>query len=76
MKRRIEAGMRAGQLTLDEACRLQAIFNRIKERDAQFRSDGVLTREERLRLNKMLVHLEERIHEERWDADIDNPLFR
>jgi septal ring factor EnvC (AmiA/AmiB activator) len=76
MKRRIEAGLRAGQLTLDEACSLQAIFNRIKERDAQFRSDGVLTREERMRLNRMLAHLEERIHEERWDADIDNPLFR
>ena len=76
MKRRIEAGLRAGQLTLDEACSLQAIFNRIKERDAQFRSDGVLTREERMRLNRMLAHLEERIYEERWDADIDNPLFR
>jgi hypothetical protein len=76
MKRRIEAGLRAGQLTLDEACSLQAIFSRIKERDAQFRSDGVLTREERMRLNRMLAHLEERIHEERWDADIDNPLFR
>lgn len=76
MKRRIEAGMRAGQLTLDEACRLNSILIRIKDRDIQFRSDGILTKEERTRLNQMLIHLEERIYEERWDADINNPLFR
>jgi hypothetical protein len=68
--------MRVGQLTLDEACRLNSMLIRIREKDAQFRSDGVLTREERMRLNRMLAHLEERIYEERWDADIDNPLFR
>lgn len=76
MKRKIEAGMRTGQLTLDEACRLNSILIRIKDRDVQFRSDGILNREERFRLNQMLIHLEERIYEERWDADINNPIFR
>jgi chromosome segregation ATPase len=76
MKRRIEAGMRVGQLTLDEACRLQSMLNRVKERDAQFRSDGSLTREERIRLNQMLTMLEERIYEEKWDVDVNHPLFR
>jgi len=76
MKRKIEAGMRAGQLTLDEACRLQSMLNRVRERDAQFRSDGILTREERIRLNQMLTMLEERIYEEKWDADVNHPLFR
>jgi hypothetical protein len=68
--------MRVGQLTLDEACRLQGMLNRIRERDAQFRADGILTREERMRLNQMLLHLEERIYDEKWDADTNNPLFR
>jgi hypothetical protein len=76
MKRRIETGMRAGQLNLDETCRLNAILIRVKDRDAQYRSDGVLTRGERIRLNEMLAHLEERIYDERWDADINNPIFR
>jgi hypothetical protein len=76
LKRRIEAGMRVGQLNLDEACRLQGMLNRIRERDAQFRADGVLTREERIRLNQMFLHLEERIYEEKWDADTNHPLFR
>lgn len=76
MKRKIEAGMRVGQLNLDEACRLNSMLLRIKERDERFRSDGVLTREERVRLNQMLIHLEERIYEERWDADVNHPLFR
>jgi len=76
LKRRIEAGMRTGQLTLEEACRLNSMLIRIRERDGQFRSDGVLTREERVRLNQMITYLEERIYEERWDADVNNPLFR
>ena len=76
MKRRIESGMRAGQLNIDETCRLNAILIRVKDRDAQYRSDGVLTRGERVRLNQMLVHLEERIYDEKWDADINNPIFR
>jgi hypothetical protein len=76
VKRKIEAGMRAGQLTLDEACRLQSMLNRVRERDAQFRSDGILTREERIMLNQMLTMLEERIYEEKWDADVNHPLFR
>lgn len=76
MKRRIEAGMRTGQLTLDETCNLNSILMRIKDRDVQFRSDGILTREERIRLNQMLSYFEERIYEERWDTDINNPIFR
>jgi anti-sigma28 factor (negative regulator of flagellin synthesis) len=76
IKRIIEAGMRAGQITLEEAWRLQTILNRIRERDAQFRSDGVLTREERIRLNRMLTHLEEQVYEEKWDANVDNPVYR
>lgn len=76
MKRKIEVGMRAGQLTLDEACRLSGMLMRIRERESRFRSDGVLTREERVRLNEMLVYLEEQIYEERWDADVNHPLFR
>jgi chromosome segregation ATPase len=76
LKRKIEAGMKSGQLTLDEACRLNSMLIRIKDRDGLFRSDGILTREERMRLNQMLTHLEERIYEERWDADVNHPLFR
>jgi hypothetical protein len=76
MKRRIEGGMKAGQLTLDEACGLQSMFNRIMKKDAQFRSDGVLTRQERVRLNQMITMLEERIYEEKWDTDVNHPLFR
>lgn len=76
LKRKIEVGMRVGQVTLDEACGLNGILLRIKERDRQFRSDGVLTREERIRLNQMLAFLEDRIYEERWDADVNHPVFR
>jgi hypothetical protein len=76
LKRRIEAGMKGGQLTLDEACSLAAMLRRIREKDAQFRSDGLLTREERIRLNQMLTYLEDRIYEERWDADVNHPIFR
>lgn len=76
LKRRIEAGMRAGQLTLEEACSLNSMLIRIKEKDTQFRSDGILTREERMRLNQMITFLEERIYEEKWDVDVNNQLFR
>jgi hypothetical protein len=43
-QRRIDAGKRSGKLTLDEANRLQAILDRIKEKAAKYRSDGFVTR--------------------------------
>jgi hypothetical protein len=56
--------------------RPQTGLNRIKEKDVQYGSDGILTREDRMRLNQMLTMLEERICEEKWDADVNHPLFR
>jgi hypothetical protein len=29
-----------------------------------------------MRLNRMLTHLEEQVYEEKWDANVDNPVFR
>ncbi len=51
---RIEQGVACGALTPREAGRLRAQQVRISRREARFKSDGVLSRGERLRLQRSL----------------------
>jgi hypothetical protein len=48
--RRIEQGVKSGQLTNHEANRLEAQQNRIENTEQRMKSDGVVTRVERTRL--------------------------
>lgn len=53
-QRRIDEGIRTGQLTHSEAATLQDNLNWIKETEARLKADGRLTPPERKKLDRML----------------------
>ena len=59
--RRIEHGIRSGQLTREEAYRLKAEFHRVLDDERRMAADGHLDHRERERLNRELDHLDRRI---------------
>ena len=75
LQRRIDAGKRSGQLTSDEASRLQASLDGFKAKIAKYRNDGFMSRDERAKANEMLTALEERVRAERTDDDVAHVVF-
>lgn len=65
---RIEGGIRAGQLTSDEARRLRDDFDALVAAEADFRVDG-LSPAEQAELNRRYADLSARIHVARTDDD-------
>lgn len=53
-QKRIDEGIRTGQLTHSEAATLQDNLNWIKETEARLKADGKLTPPERKKLDRML----------------------
>lgn len=65
---RIDAGLRSGRLTRQEAWRLRAEFRDIARRADMYRADGV-TRWERADLDRRFDRLSQRIRMEARDGD-------
>ncbi len=65
---RIVQGVRSGELTRHEAGRLMAGQREIRAEERQYRSDGVLTREERADLYQDLYAAGRHIYNETHDA--------
>jgi hypothetical protein len=68
LDRRIDQGVRSGQLTRAEARRLQAEFREIEQREVAYRRDG-LSSGERVDLDKRFDQLAQRIRWERRDDE-------
>lgn len=66
-QRRIDEGMRSGQLTEKEAARLQKGQQRIQKMEDEARADGRITREERRRIERAQDRESGRIRRERHD---------
>jgi Spy/CpxP family protein refolding chaperone len=68
-RRRIERGIRSGQLTRDEARGLRESHRQIRQERRDYRSDGTFTRDERRDLRRDRRELSRQIHSERHDND-------
>ena len=68
LDRRIDQGVRNGQLSRREAVRLRAEFNNIARLEARYRRDG-LTQWERADLDRRFDRLSAQIRYERRDGD-------
>jgi uncharacterized protein HemX len=65
---RIEQGRKSGSITWTEGLKLRAEQNRIKSKEAQFRSDGYLSRGERGELRSMQRQASKNIANEKYDG--------
>ncbi|WP_431097333.1 hypothetical protein [Polaromonas aquatica] len=61
ISQRIDEGIRTGRITRDEAARLRQHERRIDRQEAQFRSDGVVTQQERRQLRYELAALRDEV---------------
>jgi len=68
-RRRIERGIRSGQLTGDEARGLRERQRQIRQERRGYRSDGTITRDERRDLHRDRRELSRQIYRERHDND-------
>jgi septal ring factor EnvC (AmiA/AmiB activator) len=66
-EKRIEQGERSGALTGREAARMERREAKIEGDVAKAKADGVVTRQERKRLNNELDHQSRAIHREKHD---------
>ncbi|MBI4987569.1 MAG: hypothetical protein HZC23_02015 [Rhodocyclales bacterium] len=66
---RIGQGVRSGDLTRDEARRLEREQRHIRQEERRYKSDGVLTRAERADLQHDQNMASRRIYQERHDAE-------
>jgi hypothetical protein len=71
-RRRIERGIRSGQLTGDEAQGLRERQRQIRQERRGYRSDGTITRDERRDLHRDRRELSGQIYRERHDNDRRN----
>jgi hypothetical protein len=69
LDRRIDQGVRNGQLTRGEAIRLRAEFNDLARLEARYRRDGHLSTGERVDLDRRFDLLSQRVRYERRDDD-------
>jgi hypothetical protein len=67
-EKRIERGRETGQITWTEGLKLRAEQNRIARKEAQFRSDGHLSRAEYRKLRKMQRDASRDIAHEKHDG--------
>lgn len=65
--KRINQGIRSGELTKKEAVRLQANQSRINYKEQKFKSDGALTAAERARLNNLQDKQNKVIYKQKHD---------
>jgi len=65
---RIEQGRKSGSITWTEGIKLRAEQNRIKSKEAQYRSDGYLSRNERNELKSMQRQASKNITNEKYDG--------
>ena len=72
-QRRINQGIRSGELTRREAARLQAGLARIRIDERFARADGHLSYRERARLNRELNRESHAIHHQKHDGQDRNP---
>lgn len=72
-QRRIEQGLRSGDLTVQEAARLEREAARVNQIEARALRDGTLTDAERARIDRAQDHLGRDIARERHDAEYGNP---
>jgi hypothetical protein len=68
-RNRIEQGLRSGQLTRNEAHNLMSEQRDIRQEERQYRSDGMVTRNERRDLQQDLNQASRNIYNETHDAD-------
>jgi hypothetical protein len=66
---RVAEGVRSGELTKDETKQLAAEQRAIRQEERAYKSDGVLTREERTDLHQDLNEASKHIYEEKHDAE-------
>jgi hypothetical protein len=69
-QKRIEQGAKSGQLTMGEVRRLERQEGRIKTHEVMAKSDGVVTKGERHRLNKELNRESHRIYRKKHNARV------
>jgi hypothetical protein len=69
---RIAQGVRSGELTKDEAKGLRAGERSIRQEERQYKSDGILTRNERKDLHQDLNVSSRNIYNEKHDAETRN----
>lgn len=67
---RIAQGVRSGSLTKDEAQGLRTEQRSIRQEERQYKSDGVLTRDERKDLHQDLNTASRNIYSEKHDAEV------
>ena len=67
--KRIEQGVRSGQLTRDETKGLAAQQRDIRQKEKQYRSDGKFTKEERKDVQQDLNQASKDIYKEKHDAE-------
>jgi hypothetical protein len=65
--RRIDQGVKSGELTPKEAGRLEADQARIQQTEERMKSDGNLTGQERQKLNTMQDRSSDRIYQQKHD---------
>jgi len=65
---RIEQGRKSGSITWTEGLKLRADQRRISNKEAQFRSDGYLSRSERNELRSLQQQASKKIAAEKYDA--------
>ena len=67
-QRRIDNGVATGQLTPREARRMQRQQRAVGAAETQAKSDGVVTKTERRKLDRMQAHPSRNIHRQKHDA--------
>ncbi len=72
-QQRINQGIRSGELTRNEARRLEAGLSKIRRDERRARSDGDLTPGERARLQRELSREGRAIHRQKHDGQDRNP---
>jgi hypothetical protein len=69
---RIAQGVRSGELTLDEAKALRGEQRSLRQQERQYKSDGILAKDERKDLHRDLNASSRNIYNEKHDADTRN----
>ena len=64
---RIDQGVQSGQITQKEADRLNAQQQRIADREAKMKADGVVTKKEKARLHHQQEHASKNIYKQKHD---------
>jgi hypothetical protein len=72
-QQRIHEGVRSGELTPEEAKGLKKEERGLRHEERQFKSDGVLTAEERAKLQADQNKISRDIHRETHDAEVRGP---